>query len=438
MVSLLSRMAAHTANDELAKLVTALLSVPEVATPSSSPRQPPFAPTGIGTSAARVLDLHSAEKTILTPPAAAPAAAARIPTKPTGLGTSAINALLDQPTTTSLPEAPATDDASSSSSSNSSLARLHCPPHLRDDRALGEEVNQRLLAWAEEIGIYPGQLEKVQRANFGRLMMLTHAETSDPERLLAAARCALAEWSVDDHYIDGDVDQVDPDLLGQRLAIAYAAIDPAHLPQEYAPQLEQTLRNDPVMRALRSSISLLGEFATGSQVSRLRHELSVMFVAYNQEAVWRHTKEMPPVWEYIMHRHENSFIPCMVLIDAVGGYELPRAEFDDDRVRRAFTMAGTASVIVNDLYSMPAEDDTDTSLPRVIANEDGCSIEEAIDRTVDIHNELMHTFEAESAVLFAAGSPALKRFLGGVWAWLGGNREWHRTTGRYAPQETKS
>jgi 2-methylisoborneol synthase len=121
----------------------------------------------------------------------------------------------------------------------------------------------------------------------------------------------------------------------------------------------------------------------------------------------------------------------MVLVDAVAGYELPYGEFADPRVRRAFTMAGSASVIVNDLYSMGKEDPTDFSLPRLIASEDQCSLEEAVDRTVEIHNELMHTFEAEAAALAAAGSPELRRFLAGTWAWLGGSREWHAGSARY-------
>jgi 2-methylisoborneol synthase len=43
----------------------------------------------------------------------------------------------------------------------------------------------------------------------------------------------------------------------------------------------------------------------------------------------------------------------------------------------------------------------------------------------------MHTFVAEAAVLSALGSPALRRFLADIWAWLGGSREWHSTSARY-------
>lgn len=71
------------------------------------------------------------------------------------------------------------------------------------------------------------------------------------------------------------------------------------------------------------------------------------------------------------------------------------------------------------------------NLPTVIAAEERCGLEEAVRRSVLVHDELVHGFEAEAAVLAADGSPALRRFLTGTWAWLGGNREWHSTTPRY-------
>jgi 2-methylisoborneol synthase len=121
----------------------------------------------------------------------------------------------------------------------------------------------------------------------------------------------------------------------------------------------------------------------------------------------------------------------MALVDPIAGYELPAVEFTDPRVRRVFGLAGLASVILNDLYSMAKESDADFDLPELIAAEDHCSLQEAIERTIDIHNELMHRYEAEAGVLSVLGSPALRRFLADIWAWLGGNREWHSTTKRY-------
>ncbi|MET9712089.1 family 2 encapsulin nanocompartment cargo protein terpene cyclase [Nocardiopsis alba] len=422
-MSLLSRMSAPSAGHMTADLVRALLrdpkrpgspdlpSTPRLsvrnrtgALPASGPTglRIPSGPTGFGTSAA----------TILSSPRPAPVESTR--------GTSG----------TRLPDAPAAP-GTRGDDGGSSVPVLYCPPAVRDDPALGEEVNDRLVEWAEEVGVYPGQLDRVRACDFGRLIMLAHPETDDVERLLAAAKCALSEWSVDDHYMDGEVEEARPELLGQRLAIAHSVIDQAHLPLRYAPQLEEVVQADPVMVALRAALDNLSEYASAAQVRRLRHELAIMFVAYNQEAVWAATGQRPPVWEFLMHRHENSFVPCMVLIDAVAGYELSQAEFSDPRVRRVFTLAGSASVIVNDLYSMGKEDPSDFSVPRLIATEENCSEREAIERSVLIHDEIMHTYETEAAALALTGSPELRRFLAGVWAWLGGSREWHARTARY-------
>ncbi|WP_150241221.1 family 2 encapsulin nanocompartment cargo protein terpene cyclase [Nocardiopsis quinghaiensis] len=433
-------MSAPAVSPEVADLVGALLRDPrrpgkrDLLAPASAPapRTPP-APrlpvgrSGIGTSALRLRlsPRHAADQ---SPSTAAAGIAPGVPAHPVGAR---------------LPGTPTTDAAHPRDGAErpegdgprekrvEQVPALYCPPAVRDDPALGEEVDDRLVEWAEEVGVYPGQLDRVRAAGFGRLIMLAHPETDDPDRLLAAAKCALSEWSVDDHYVDGEVEEARPETLGRRLAIAHSVIDQAHLPRRYAPQLEEVVRGDPVMVALRSSLANLGAYATAAQVRRLRHELAIMFVAYNQEAVWLATGHRPPVWEFLMHRHENSFVPCMALIDPVAGYELPWAEFAQPSVRRVFTLAGSASVIVNDLYSMGKEDVTDLSLPRLIATEDDCSLGEAVQRTVDVHDELMHAFEAEAAALALSGSPELRRFLWGLWAWLGGSREWHARSPRY-------
>ncbi|MBT2440213.1 Camphene synthase [Streptomyces sp. ISL-36] len=430
-MSVLSRMAAAAGSHDVAALIDAVLSDPvRPGRPDLFGPPPPAGvealspgPTGLGTSAVRALIPHPS---LSAAPPALHRTAGPLPGGPTGLGTSAAR-LAERVRPDGTPGAsPATGTPPPKG-----VPTLYCPPAVRDDPALGEFVNERLVLWAEEVGIYPGHLDKVRSANFGRLMMLAHPESDDPERLLAAAKCGLSEWAVDDHIVDCEVEEPRHDVLGRRLAICHSVIDQAQLPLRYAPQLEQAVRQDPVAMALRSALDNLLNFASTTQVRRLRHELAIMFVAYNQEGVWHTTGHRPPVWEYLMHRHENSFIPCMVLVDAIAGYEVPSAEFADPRVRRAFNLAGTATVLMNDLYSMGKEDPTDFSLPMLIASEEQCSMAEAVEQSVLVHDELMHTFEAEAAVLARSGSPQLARFLAGTWAWVGGNREWHAGSARY-------
>lgn len=334
-------------------------------------------------------------------------------TGPTGLGTSAARLSRARPADTAVVVPP-----------------LYCPDAVRDDPALGEEVNERLVAWAAEVGLFTGRLERLRSHQFGRLFMLAHPDCDDADRLMAAARCGLAEWAVDDHWVDEGEDTT-PELLGHRLALTHAVVDPVRLPAPYLAQFEQVVCQEPVLRAFRSALGHLSEIASPTQVARLRHELAVMFVGYSQEAQWRSSGRTPAVWEYLLHRYENAFFPCMVLIDPVGGYELPAHEFADHRVRRTYLYAATANVLLNDLYSMHKEDPTDTNLPNLIAAEEKCSLQDAVNRAAQIHDELMHTIEAEAAVLSAAGSPQLRRFLTGLWGWMGGSKEWHATSPRY-------
>jgi len=366
--------------------------------------------------------------------------AVRLLSGPTGLGTSAARPMVrsvvvggaDPAVAPQVGPVLSTSPAPQEADGGDGVPALYCPGPVRDDVVLGETVNENLVAWAEQVGIYPGQLDRVRGANFGRLMMLTHPATDDPDRLLAAAKCVLAEWATDDHFLDDASLGADPATIGSRMGVAYAAIDPANLPAAYAPQLDRALSDEPVSAAYRSAFAHLARYANATQVARLRHELAVMFMAYNQEAAWRTAGHTPAVWEYLTHRSENSFLPPMVLVDPIAGYEVPAFEFADGRVRRVFAIAGLASVILNDLYSMGTESDTDFDLPKVIGHEEHCSRSEAVERSVDIHNELMHTYVEEASLLSQAGSLPLRRFLADIWAWLGGNREWHSTTARYA------
>ncbi|MFJ9366885.1 family 2 encapsulin nanocompartment cargo protein terpene cyclase [Nocardia sp. NPDC101769] len=322
------------------------------------------------------------------------------------------------------------------------IPALYCPPPVRDNPALAEAVNFGIIAWAEEIGLYEGRLDDLRKADFGRLIMLAHPDCDDADRLLAAAKCAVSEWSVDDYYCEEDASDIAPDgsrssaeaELGPRLELAAAAMDPVHLPPRYQVKVEEAMQRDPILRAFRTSFEHLSRFATPTQVARLRTEIAGWFIALGAEAGWRAAGRMPPVWEYLLNRQPHSFLPCMAPIDAVGGYEVPAAEYTDPRVRRVVTTAALASQMVNDLYSMAREDlsgGREFNLPTVLAAEEQCSRRQAVQRTAEVHDELVHRFEAEAGALAAAGSPELRRFLTGLWAWMGGNRAWHADSRRY-------
>jgi 2-methylisoborneol synthase len=380
-----------------AELAAALLSNMDGAPPGQLYRVLSMAgPTGVGTGALRIPAATSTQDTL--------------------------DALLGLPAGTGRSEEPA----------------LFCPGPLRDDPALGQEVDDRVVRWAEQVGIYPGRLDKLRAAGFGRLIMLTHPACDDPERLTAAAKCVVAEWAADDYIVDEAALGADPAVVGSRLGLLHAVVDPAPLPARYVPALESYRIREPIATAFRSAMQDLARFASAAQLARFSHQVSILFVAWSQEADWIRGRRTPRVWEYLVQRNMSSYLLPMLLVDVLAGYELRARDYFAPRVRRAFTTAGLAAALLNDLYSGAQESATDYNLPRVIAAEDGCTPREATIRTVEIHNELMQAFVAEALALSAVGTPTLRRFLADTWAWLGGSREWHATTARYHSQGASS
>lgn len=314
------------------------------------------------------------------------------------------------------------------------VPQLYCPPPVRDDPVLADAINEGLIAWAQDIGLYSNRLDEIRATQFGRLIMLTHPDAADPDRLLAAGKCAFAEWASDDYYCDDSSAGAVAVELGPRLAVATSAIDPVHMPGEYGAQLAEHLDADPVLRALRTSHAHVGRYASPTQMARLRYETERLFIGYLAEAGWKLAQRTPPVWEYLSNRQINSFLPMVALIDVVGGYELTAGEYIDPRVRRVVAMTSAAGTIQNDLYSMARENgsaDVDFNLPTIIAIEQRCTQREGLERAAELHDELVRTVEQEAATLAATGTPALGRYLAGLWAWLGGCRAWHASSARY-------
>jgi 2-methylisoborneol synthase len=143
---------------------------------------------------------------------------------------------------------------------------------------------------------------------------------------------------------------------------------------------------------------------------------------------------VPPVWEYLMMRQFNNFRPCLSIVDAVDGYELPEALYVRPEIQRITALAGNATTIVNDLYSFTKElanDPSHLNLPQVIAANERCGLKAAFLKAVEIHNQVMEAFE-EAAAALSATSPLVERYAGGLAAWVSGNHEWHATnTHRY-------
>ena len=310
---------------------------------------------------------------------------------------------------------------------------LYCPAPSRFDEALATEVNDRLVAWAERIGLHAGHLEEFAETGFGRLITLAHPECDDPDLLLVSAQMNAAWWASDDYYADEtDLGAVAEALPG-RLALVSSAMDPPPPAGQFTPPLQEAVVSDPVLVSLRSALAHVTRHASAAQVMRVRHTTHQMYVSWNAYNAWRHAGITPEAWRYLAARQHDSFYTSMILIDVVGGYELAPELFANPLFHRALTQAGTAAVLVNDLASAEREagDDPDCNLVLLLAAEQDCSIAEATEEVVALHNDIVRGFEASRAALAAVPSPELQRFVLGARAWMGGCLEWHDSSSRY-------
>ncbi|GAA2549551.1 family 2 encapsulin nanocompartment cargo protein terpene cyclase [Streptomyces levis] len=377
------------------------------------------------------------------PPADAPArtpeapasdtALQRILRGPTGPGTSSLSLIPRDVPPVPDPELP----AAAPPGEGRAVPGLYHHPVPEPDPVRVEEVSRRIKRWAEEeVQLYPEEWEgQFDGFSVGRYMVGCHPDAPTVDHLMLATRLMVAENALDDCYCEDHGGS--PVGLGGRILLAHTALDHLHTTAEYTPAWQESLASDAPRRAYHSAMEYFVGAATPSQADRYRHDMARLHMGYLAEAAWAETDHVPEVWEYLAMRQFNNFRPCPTITDTVGGYELPADLHARPDMQRVIALAGNATTIVNDLYSYTKELNSPgrhLNLPVVIAEREKLSPRDAYLKAVEVHNELMHAFEAAAADLAkACPVPTVLRFLKGVAAWVDGNHDWHRTnTYRYS------
>ncbi|MFJ9008282.1 family 2 encapsulin nanocompartment cargo protein terpene cyclase [Streptomyces canus] len=299
------------------------------------------------------------------------------------------------------------------------------------DPVKAAEIDRRLEAWARRLDLFPeawkGDFSGFQ---FGRAVVLQHPEAADLERLTVAGELLLAENVVDSCYCEEDEGRGGARRgLGGRLIMAQSAIDPYHGVPELEEEWREGVRADGPLRSYHFALGDYADLATPSQTNRFVHDIARLHLGYLAEAAWAETRYVPRVWEYLVMRQFNNFRPCLSIVDAVDGYELPEALYARPEIQRVTALACNATTIVNDLYSFTKElasDPTHLNLPQVVAANERCGLKAAYLRSVEIHNRIMEAFDEESALL-SATSPLVERYTRSLSDWVAGNHEWHAT-----------
>ncbi|MGW2202703.1 family 2 encapsulin nanocompartment cargo protein terpene cyclase [Streptomyces sp. NPDC001774] len=444
--SSLPTAAAHFGAHLLATTLAAAPSADAAPTAADTPPVPGAAPALPGPPAPPTLPFPAAAAAPVAGPAGdAPTAAvaeaataavagqaeptlARVLRGPSGLGTAGLHLTLSEEAVSPAPGAPA---------EGTPIPGLYFHPVAEPDPVRVEEVSRRIKSWAvDEVQAVPEEWQdQFDGFSVGRYMVACHPDAPTIDHLMLATRLMVAENAVDDCYCEDHGGS--PIGLGGRLLLAHTALDPVHTTKEYEGAWADSLHADAPRRAYRSAMEYFLRQATPSQADRFRHDMARLHMGYLAEAAWSETDHIPEVWEYLAMRQFNNFRPCPTITDAVGGYELPADLHAQPAMQRVIALAGNATTIVNDLYSYTKElasPGRHLNLPVVIAERENLSERDAYLKAVEVHNDLMHAFEAEAAALAAAcPAPNVLRFLRGVAVWVDGNHYWHQTnTYRYS------
>ncbi|MGF1432117.1 terpene synthase family protein [Kitasatospora sp. LaBMicrA B282] len=313
---------------------------------------------------------------------------------------------------------------------------LYWHPVAEPEPTVYEELDRRLKRWAvDDIALFPPEWEE-QFDSFGtgRYMCLTYPDAASLEHLEAAGQLMVAENAVDDCYCEDHGGS--PHGLGARLLMAHSALERPHSIAPYEQQWQDKLESEAPCRAYRSSMESFDRISADQVRDREIHDLARLHLGYLAEASWSIDERVPPLSEYLMVRQYNSFRPCLSIVDAVAGYAFPADLHDHSKVQQVIALAALATTLVNDLYSYTKElrsPRPHVNLPTVIGHHDQLPPEEAYDKAITVHNDVMHRFEAESAACLAELPGALTaRYLKGIADWVDGDHWWHATnTGRY-------
>ena len=338
---------------------------------------------------------------------------------------------LPHPMTTSLPlPGPPNLAGAVRARPTGAIPGLKYQPAAPADPEKAAEIDRRLEAWARELDLFPAAWDgDFAGFQFGRAVVLQHPGALDLERLTVAGKLLLAENIVDNCYCEEDEGKGGSHRgLGGRLIFGQSALDPFHSTPEYEEEWRHGVQADGPLRSYHFALKEYALLATPSQTDRFVHDIARLHLGYLAEAAWAETRYKPRVWEYLVMRQFNNFRPCLSIVDAIDGYELPEPVYARPEIQRVTALACNATTIVNDLYSFTKElsEPDHLNLPQVVAANDRRGLKAAYLKSVDIHNRIMDAFEEESAVLSAA-SPLVERYAQGLAAWVAGNHEWHAT-----------
>jgi len=199
---------------------------------------------------------------------------------------------------------------------------------------------------------------------------------------------------------------------------------------------------NPFLAALADLRRQVSEVASPVQVARWASSMQAYFMANVAAAIQRIQGVVPTLDTYVAQRiHSGAVKPTLMLLDVADGYEVPASELEAPAVWALNEMVCTLVGWDNDLLTYHKEvmrGGADHNLVTVLAEAEGCSITDAVARSVQMREQVMWLYLRLYDQVHATASPQLRRYLAGLSSWIRGHLDWGMTTIRYRDPEAGS
>lgn len=310
---------------------------------------------------------------------------------------------------------------------------------------LPEEINPRLdevgngVAWAEDMGLLssPDAVERFSRHRFARLAARTYPRAERYELEL------MVDWMNWMFLFD---DQADDTPWGA---------DPVEWRRRAVPCFDVLEQPDVDNRALPPLARGLGDLMRRSGVGmsegwhdRLCHHVASGMRAFQTVATARQERRAPDMASFLEGRRDSAALKIVFdLAERVEHVEIPPSLYESPEFQELWRGACDTVAWLNDLYSLRKEavGGEVYNVVLVIRRAMGCSLQEAVDRAVDMVHARVATYMAARRLVehLLAASDLSADVRDGVRgcmdiyaSWMRGNLDWSRETVRYTENAT--
>ncbi len=297
------------------------------------------------------------------------------------------------------------------------------------------------VAWVKDFGL-------VSERAFGYFRMLDYHWLSAwafPDADLQRLEL-VNNWMTLFYFFDKNWDDAPPEMVkaGQKLLL-YVLKGEGPLPAD-AGKLELAL-HDVRNRMLK--------FCSPEWMAHFTRNVEAYFESCVWEAHNKHKNQIPDVASYIeMRRNTGAVQPSFELAGALGMVDIPPCVLDHPRIHELNRRANDVITLFNDLISLDKERKVGDvhNMVFIIEQLEKCSLEEAMARTVKMHNDEVRGFEllareSEETSIRAADrgeppegwersyNPGALSYIDVLRCWMRSNMEWSLMSERYRTSE---